>query len=93
MTAEFFGLEPDPGPKHFIKADGPRKLVVQIGVTDDLVLEDRQDRMSTLAARAVGVFAYSGLRVDWHTLTFSVTRSGMELSPDSEMWRWEVWAR
>lgn len=96
MSAEFYGIHgyADPGPKHFAKAEGRRKLVVQEGV-DPVHLasvEARQDMMATLAARAMGVFGSSGREVDWHTLTFQVTRTGMELLPNEELWRWEVWA-
>lgn len=95
MTAEFFGIEPDPGRRPFIPADGPRKLSVQItvAVRDIERAEDHQERMAELAARAVGVFARSGLQVDWHTLAFRVDRTGMELLPDDQLWRWEVWAK
>ena len=96
MSAEFYGIHgyADPGPKPFVKAEGRRKLVVQLGASGDTVRvpADRQEQMSILAARAVGVFASSGRAVEWHTLTFRVDRTGMELLPDEEFWRWEVWA-
>ena len=97
MTAEFFGtdFEIEPGPRHFKAAEGRRKLVMQTAVEarDVRYTEDRQNELATQAARAVGVFASSGRDVDWHTLTFQVTKSGMEMSPDDELWRWEVWAQ
>jgi hypothetical protein len=33
-----------------------------------------------------------GVKIHWHTLQFSVHRTGMEDLPGLELWRWEVWA-
>lgn len=100
--AEFYGLgsEPDPGPREFIKAHGPRKFHVQgtfegedspAGATR---LSYRAYEMGRQAERATAWLLEqekAGVKIQWHTLTFSINRSGMEGAPETELWRWEVW--
>lgn len=104
MTAEFFGtdFQVDPGPRSFVKARGLRKFCSQSAFRPDggpdgsPALAQRAYEMTEATQRAIRWFLeqeHQGVRIQWHTLQFSVERTGMEDLPDSELWRWEVWAQ
>ena len=103
MTAEFWGLGgvPDPGPKPVRVADGLRKFQTRAPFDPALEPEGpyglsyRAQEMANHAERAVRFFRQqedAGVKMHWHTLQFSVERTGMELLPDTELWVWEIWA-
>lgn len=94
------GLEEGPIPGQMAKFRGPggrRKLHMQEAIPgDDLAMrndEARAIRVSRLARRAVAWFGDQPLDVDWLTLEFKVTRSGMESDLAAEVWRWEIWTK
>jgi hypothetical protein len=83
---------PDVDPKPFVKAAGLRKAYLQqVVAPEDLTVHGRADLMPRLAERAVEFFYSQEWEVQWHTLTFSVRKTGMEPDGDSELWRWEAW--
>lgn len=103
MTAEFFGLDrvPDPGPKPVVTAAGLRKFYSQSafrpdgGLDGSPALAQRTHDMTEATRRAISWFLEQemyGVKIHWHTLQFSVQRTGMEDLPDTELWRWEIWA-
>lgn len=101
--AEFYGLErlPDPGPKPVVKASGLRKFHCQTSFEGEdnppgpASMTYRGSKMAQDSQRAMRWFAEQerqGVKIHWHTLQFSIQRSGMEPHRDVELWRWEVWA-